>query len=51
MLCSFPFDLHLLDPEMAGVPGAAKRHRPKGTAQVTEGTGRPFLGELSAPRV
>lgn len=47
MLCSFPFDLHFLDPEVAGALGAAKRQRPKRTAQVREGTGR-HVGELSA---
>ena len=45
MLYSFPSDLHFLDPEMTGVPGAAKRQRTKRTAQVREGTGHPHLGE------
>ena len=48
MLYSFPFDFHFLDPEMAGVPGAAERQRKKRTVQVTEGTGHPCLGEFSA---
>lgn len=46
MLYSFPFDFHFLDPEMAGVPGAAEKQRKKRTVQVTEGTGHPCLGNF-----
>ena len=46
MLYSFPSDLHFLDPEMTGVPGAAKRQRTKRTAQVREGTGYLHLREF-----